>query len=357
MPSADRNRSKKIMARASGQKLKLLYLAKILSEDTDEEHPITTPELIGRLESLGIHSERKSIYDDIACLQQFGYDILQIQSRQGGGYYMAGREFELAELKLLVDAVQSSRFITTRKSRELIGKLEQLASRHDAGKLRRQVHVVGRVKAENERVYYCIDALHRAIQGNRQITFRYLEWNENGQLEPRRQGRLYRVSPWELIWREENYYLLAWDEPAAMMKHYRVDKMDQVEEIPERRQGEEAYAGLDLAVYADRTFSMFGGREETVVLELLPGLAGVVLDRFGREVFLRREGENCLRARVTVAVSDQFYGWLTGLGRQIRIVSPRWVREEYCGRLRDILGQYLPEAQMPLKEDQAWKSQ
>lgn len=150
------------MARASGQKLKLLYLAKILMEETDEGHAISTQELIGRLESLGIHSERKSIYDDIACLQQFGYDILQMQSRQGGGYYMAGREFELAELKLLVDAVQSSRFITPKKSRELIGKLEKLASRHDAGKLRRQIHVVGRVKAGNESVYYGIDALHRA---------------------------------------------------------------------------------------------------------------------------------------------------------------------------------------------------
>ncbi len=331
------------MAKASGQKLKLLYLAKILVEETDEEHPISTQELISRLEGLGIHSERKSVYDDIACLQQFGYDILQLQSRQGGGYYMAGREFELAELKLLVDAVQSSRFITPKKSRELIGKLEKLASCHDAGKLRRQVHVVGRVKAENENVYYCIDALHRAIQDNRQIAFQYLEWNDKGQLVPRRQGQLYRVSPWALIWREENYYLLAWDEPAAMMKHYRVDKMAEVEELLEGRQGQEAFAGLDLAVYADKTFGMFGGREEMVVLELPTHLAGVVLDRFGREVSLRRKGENCLRARATVVVSEQFYGWLAGLGSQIRIVGPQWVREEYCSRLRGILKQYLKD--------------
>lgn len=330
------------MARASGQKLKLLYLAKILAEETDEDHPISTQELIGRLEGLGIHSERKSVYDDIACLQQFGYDILQIQSRQGGGYYMAGREFELAELKLLVDAVQSSRFITTKKSRELIGKLEKLASCHDAGKLRRQVHVVGRVKAENESVYYCIDALHRAIQDNRQIAFRYMEWNEKGQLVPRRQGQLYRVSPWALIWREENYYLLAWDGPAAMMKHYRVDKMAEVKELLEQRQGQEVFDGLDLAVYADRTFGMFGGREETVILELPTQLAGVVLDRFGRKVSLRRESEGCLRARATVVVSDQFYGWLAGLGSRIQIVGPQWVREEYCGRLQDILKQYIP---------------
>ncbi len=328
------------MARASGQKLKLLYLAKILTEETDEGHAIGTQELIGRLESLGIHSERKSIYDDIACLQQFGYDILQMQSRQGGGYYMAGREFELAELKLLVDAVQSSRFITPKKSRELIGKLEKLASRHDAGKLRRQIHVVGRVKAGNESVYYGIDALHRAIQENRQIAFRYLEWNEQGQLIPRRQGRPYRVSPWALLWREENYYLLAWDGDAGIMKHYRVDKMAEVELLAEERLGQEVFGRLDLAVYADKTFGMYGGREETVVLELPRQMAGVVLDRFGKDTPLRREGEDRLRARIAVVVSDQFYGWLAGLGRGVRILGPRWVREEYCGRLQEILEQY-----------------
>ena len=329
------------MARASGQKLKLLYLAKILMEETDEGHAISTQELIGRLESLGIHSERKSIYDDIACLQQFGYDILQMQSRQGGGYYMAGREFELAELKLLVDAVQSSRFITPKKSRELIGKLEKLASRHDAGKLRRQIHVVGRVKAGNESVYYGIDALHRAIQENRQITFRYLEWNEQGQLVPRRQGRPYRVSPWALLWREENYYLLAWDGDAGMMKHYRVDKMAEVEVLAEERLGQEAFDRLDLAVYADKTFGMYGGREETVVLELPRQMAGVVLDRFGKDTPLRREGEDRLRARIAVVVSDQFYGWLAGLGTGARILAPAEVVEEYRAHLTKVLGQYI----------------
>ncbi len=327
------------MARASGQKLKLLYLVKILMEETDGDHAVSTQELIARLESLGIASERKSIYDDISCLQQFGYDILQLPSRQGGGYYMAGREFELAELKLLVDAVQSSRFITPRKSRELIGKLEKLTSRYDAGKLRRQVHVVGRVKADNENIYYGIDALHRAIQDNRQITFRYLEWNGDKKLVPRRE-QSYRVSPWALIWREENYYLLAWDASAGMMKHYRVDKMAEVEELPEGRLGQEQYQELDLAQYADRTFGMFGGREATVQLRFPERLAGVVLDRFGRDIPLRGDGEGALLARVDVMVSDQFYGWLAGLGDRVEVVSPSWVREGYCDRLRVILEKY-----------------
>lgn len=327
------------MARASGQKLKLLYLAKILMEETDESHAVSTQDLIDRLGSLGIGSERKSIYDDISCLQQFGYDILQLPSRQGGGYYMAGREFELAELKLLVDAVQSSRFITQKKSRELIGKLEKLTSRYDAGKLRRQVHVVGRVKAENENIYYGIDALHRAIQDNRQIAFRYMEWNGEKKLVPRRE-QPYRVSPWALIWREENYYLLAWDEPAGMMKHYRVDKMAEVEELPEERLGQGQFRTLDLAQYADRTFGMFGGSEATVQLRFPEKLAGVVLDRFGRDIPLRRDRDGLLLVRVDVMVSDQFYGWLAGLGSRIEVAGPSWVREGYCGRLREILGGY-----------------
>ncbi len=328
------------MPKLSGQKLKLLYLVKILMEETDEAHAISTRELISRLDSMGIRSERKSIYDDIRCLQQFGYDIVQLPSRQGGGCYMAGREFELAELKLLVDAVQSSRFITRKKSRELIGKLEKLASRHDAGKLQRQVYVVGRIKTENESIYYCIDALHRAIQDNSQITFQYLEWNGEKKLVPRKMGLLYRVSPWALIWREENYYLLAWDDVAGLMKHYRVDKMAEVEQLEEPRLGREQFQKLDLAVYADRTFSMFGGQEETVQLELSEQLAGVVLDRFGRDITLRRERDGYLRVRVNVMVSDQFYGWLAGLGGQIRIVGPQWVKEKYCGRLQEMLKGY-----------------
>ena len=194
------------MAKSSGQKLKLLYLIKMLRENTDENHPMSTPDIIKYLENQGIHAERKSIYNDMECLADFGYDVVQVQSRLGGGYYLGSREFELPELKLLVDAVQSSRFITTKKSRELIRKLEQIAGKNDAGKLQRQVYVAGRVKTENESIYYSIDAIHRAIQENKQISFVYLDWNLKKQLVPRPNGNKC-VSPWALIWREENYYL------------------------------------------------------------------------------------------------------------------------------------------------------
>lgn len=324
------------MAKLSGQKLKLLYLIKILEEYTDESHPMSTAELIRRLDDQGIHSERKSIYDDMEKLCDFGYDIVQVHSRQGGGYYMASREFELPELKLLVDAVQASRFITTKKSRELIAKLEVKAGKYDAGKLQRQVYVAGRIKTENESIYYNIDNIHRAIQENKQITFIYLDWNLKKELVPREKG-LRQVSPWALIWREENYYLAAYDEEDGILKHYRVDKMGNVTVSKEDRKGLKQFEKLDLAAYANRTFGMFGGEEEMVTLVFPNRLIGVVMDRFGKEADIRPiEGEKFL-VRAKVVPSGQFYGWLAGIGREVQIRSPRNVQEEYTDWLSGIL--------------------
>ena len=324
------------MAKSAGQKLKLLYIIKLLSESTDENHPASTADIIAYLDANGIHSERKSIYDDIAKLIDFGYDIIQVHSRLGGGYYMAGRDFELAELKLLVDAVQSSRFITTRKSRSLIKKLEQLAGKHDAGKLQRQVYVAGRIKTENESIYYSIDGIHRAIQENKQISFQYLDWSLKKELEPR-ERELRKVSPWALIWKEENYYLAAYDSADRIMKHYRVDKMGQVKVLKEARDGMEQFAKTDPAVYTNQTFGMFAGEEETVTLQFPNKLIGVVLDRFGRDIDIRPMTDRIFRIRVKVAVSGQFFGWLAGIGREAVVISPAAVREQYQNWLSDIV--------------------
>ena len=324
------------MAKSAGQKLKLLYILKLLTENSDENHPVSTADIISYLESNGIHSERKSIYDDIEKLCDFGYDIIQVQSRLGGGYYMAGREFELAELKLLVDAVQSSRFITTRKSRSLIKRLERLAGKYDAGKLQRQVYVAGRIKTENESIYYNIDNIHRAIQENKQIEFQYLDWNLKKELVPRVGGRK-QVSPWALIWREENYYLAAYDSVDGIMKHYRVDKMGQVRVLKEAREGMEQFAKVDPAVYTNQTFGMFSGTEEIVTLQFPNRLVGVVLDRFGREADIRPMTDRVFRIRVKVAVSGQFFGWLAGIGREAVVVSPAEVKEQYAVWLEDIV--------------------
>ncbi len=324
------------MAKTAGQKLKLLFIVKLLTETTDENHPVSTAEIIAYLEEQGIHSERKSIYDDIEKLCDFGYDIIQVQSRLGGGYYMAGREFELAELKLLVDAVQASRFITTRKSRALIKKLEQLAGKHDAGKLQRQVYVAGRIKTENENIYYSVDSIHRAIQENKQISFQYLDWNLRKELVPRVNGEK-RVSPWALIWRDENYYLAAYDSAEGIMKHYRVDKMGQVKVLKKVREGMEQFARVDLSDYTNQTFGMFGGEGQTVTLQFPNRLAGVVIDRFGREVDIRPMTDRVFRIRVRVAVSGQFFGWLSGIGREAVVVAPASVREQYRKWIEDIV--------------------
>lgn len=324
------------MAKSEGQKLKLLYIVKMLEESSDENHPLSTAEIIAGLEAVGIHSERKTIYDDIAKLCDFGYDIIQNSSRLGGGYYLANREFELPELKLLVDAVQSSRFITTKKSRELIKKLEGKAGKYDAGKLRRQVYVAGRIKTENESIYYNIDNIHRAIQENKQIDFLYLDWNLKKEMVPRANAQK-TVSPWALIWREENYYLAAYDSEDKIIKHYRVDKMGQVTVLAREREGLEQFSKLDPAVYTNRTFGMFGGEEEIVTLEFPNRLVGVVLDRFGREVDLRPMSGEVFRIRAKVAVSGQFFGWLAGIGREAKIVSPDTVKEDYGKWLKEIL--------------------
>ena len=324
------------MAKSAGQKLKLLYIIKLLTENTDENHPASTTDIIAYLDANGIHSERKSIYDDIEKLCDFGYDIVQVRSRLGGGYYRGSREFELAELKLLVDAVQSSRFITSRKSRSLIKKLELLAGKQDAGKLQRQVYVAGRIKTENESIYYNIDNIHRAIQENRQISFQYLDWNLNKELVPRVGGKR-KVSPWALIWREENYYLAAYDSVDGIMKHYRVDKMGHVDVLKDEREGLEQFEMVDPAVYTNLTFGMFSGDEETVTLQFPNRLIGVVLDRFGREADIRPMTDRVFRIRVRVAVSGQFFGWLAGIGREAVIVSPAAVKEQYQGWLTDIV--------------------
>lgn len=324
------------MAKAPGQKLKLLYIVKYLSENTDEGHPAGIGDIIAYLEANGIHSERKSLYDDMEKLCDFGYDIVHLQSRLGGGYYMASREFELAELKLLVDAVQSSRFITAKKSRSLIRKLEQMAGKHDAGKLQRQVYVAGRVKTENENIYYSIDSIHRAIQENKQISFRYLDWNLKKQLAVRAKGEK-KASPWALIWQDENYYLAAFDSTDGVMKHYRVDKMGDVTVLKEAREGMEQFSQVDLAAYTNQVFGMFGGEEETVTMQFPDRLVGVVLDRFGRGVELRSMGEGIFHIRARVTVSGQFFGWMAGIGRDAVIVGPVTVREQYREWLKAIV--------------------
>lgn len=323
------------MAKSSNQKVKILYLMELFLNETDEEHPISRKGLEEKLASQGIRTERKSLYNDIDTLKNFGMDI-SYRKEHPEGYYLASREFELPELKLLVDAVQSSRFITQKKSDALIRKIEKLASRYEAHVLQRQVVVADRIKAMNESIYYNVDKLHTAIAMNRQIEFRYFEWTVSKEIRMKKGGAAYHVSPWTLTWDNENYYLIGYDMEAGFIKHFRVDKMLHIELSEQARGGREEFSRFDIARYARRTFGMFGGNEETVRIRFHNRFVGVVIDRFGKDVPLRPDGENHFIARVEAAVSEQFFGWITGLGRDVQILSPQSVVEEYTSLLDDL---------------------
>ncbi len=324
------------MPKSPNQKLKLFYILQMLRDNTDENHVLSTQDIIRRLADNDIKAERKTIYDDMECLVDYGYDVI-LKKGKAGGYYLAGREFELAELKLLVDAIQASRFITVKKSRELIKKLEMLVSRHQAVQLRRQVYVTDRVKTENERIYYNVDTIYNAISENVKISFTYLEWSLSKELKPKRNGEKYSVSPWALIWEDENYYLAAFDSAAECMKHYRVDKMGDVSLSRAEREGREQFEKTNPAEYAKQTFGMFGGEVEMVTLQFENRLIGVVLDRFGKNTDIKKGEAGHFSVRIKVAVSGQFFGWLAGVGSGTVIISPTHVKDKYKDWLSDIL--------------------
>ena len=323
------------------QKLRTLYLMEILLERTDDEHMLNASELCTILDQeYGISTDRRTIYTEMEILEKFGLDIQQKKGKCPG-YYIGARDFELPELKLLVDAVQSSKFITEKKSKELIQKLEKLCCKTDAEMLSRYVFIVNRPKTENETVYYNVDYIHTAIYENKQIKFHYAEWTVKKELKFKKNGAFYVVSPWALTWDDENYYLVAYDAAAGIIKHYRVDKMRDTEIMEADRKGEESFKNFDLAAFAKKTFGMYGGVDAEVTLECRNELAGVVIDRFGHDVWMCPHGEDHFRARVPVAVSSQFFGWITGIGSGMRIVGPEDVRQQYKEYLQSVIQNYM----------------
>ena len=321
------------MPRSENQKGKLIYLLRYLEENSDEDHPVRLQEMIRELERHGISAERKTLYSDLETLRECGYEIQQ----ENGNYWLAERRFELAELKLLVDSVQASRFITRKKSGELIAKLEALASAGEARQLQRQVYVLNRVKTMNESIYYNVDGIHAAIARGRQIRFRYFDYNISKEKVYRRGGGDYQVSPLALTWAEENYYLVAYSAETEQLRHYRVDRMSDLRETDEPAEGAEAFRAEEIARYTTRVFGMFRGQERQLRLRFHRHLAGAVLDRFGRDVILIPDGEEHFTFTVLVAVSPQFYGWLCGFGGEAAIVSPPDAAEDFRAYLRSIL--------------------
>lgn len=310
------------MPKGNKQKLKLIYLIKYLLEKTDENHKVMMSDIIAYLEENEISAERKSIYDDMETIRGLGIDVIGEKKGKNYYYYVAGREFEIAELKLLVDAIQSSKFITEKKSSQLIKKLGSLVSVYEAGQLQRQVYVAGRTKALNENIYYNIDVLHYAIGHNCKIRFQYFQWNIKKEMELRRNGEFYEVSPWALLWEDENYYLIGYDSLSDDIRHYRVDKMLNISSLPILREGKERFERMNMADYTKKNFGMFAGEEETVKLEVHNQLIGVIMDRFGKDIMIIPADEEHFRINVKVAVSSQFFGWIFALGGNVKILGP-----------------------------------
>ena len=326
------------MARSEKQKQKLVRLIEILMRESDESHGLTMPEIISALSEYGITAERKSIYDDIITLGELGFDIVTLPTRPPK-YTLATRHFEISELKMLADAVASSKFITAEKSRELIDKLRIFAGKYRAGELSRQVYVEDRVKTMNDLGIENIEAVNRAINENKKITFRYFDYGVTKQRVYRHDGLAYIANPLSLVRNEENYYLVAFDERAGVNKNFRIDKMSDIALTDEPRDKACLEARFNPAEYSNKVFGMYGGREELVTLECRERLSGVIIDRFGREPSFIKSDFG-FRVSLRVMISPNFFAWVLGFGKDMRIIAPEAVRKELLERLRDTMEVY-----------------
>ena len=326
--------------KGENQKLKMLYLVQLFSRETDDTHKLTMPEIIAKLAADGVNADRKTLYQDFDELRRFGFDIISEKEGKSCYYYLGSRDFELPELKLLVDSVQSSKFITDKKSGQLIKKLESLVSRYEGSQLHRQVIIAGRVKTMNESIYYNVDKIHAAIGTDRQIRFKYFDWNLKKEMEPRYGGKWYQLSPWALMWDDEKYYLVAYDSKHETIIHYRVDKMTQIGILDEKREGHEAFRKFNIAHYTNTLFGMFAGDETKVTIEAENRLVSVFIDRFGKDIIIAPVDEDHFRTTVTVAVSKQFFGWIMGIDGDVRIVAPDSVVKQIRAEIESLAERY-----------------
>ena len=326
------------MAKSEKQKQKLFRILEMLMKESDETRGLSINEIISRLAELGIKAERKGIYDDFAVLGDLGFPVMMLSTRPPQ-YTLENRIFELAELKLLVDAVESSKFITTKKSREIISKLESFAGAHRSRELSRQVYVEDRVKTQNNSSLYSIDAIHEAINEKRKLSFKYFYYDINKSKVFRNDGAAYVVTPLALLWNDENYYLVALDEKADTVKNFRVDKMQGAKILSDVAKSDERVQNFNPADYSRKIFGMYGGKEELVTLECKEKLAGVMIDRFGAEpTFIKTDFG--FKFTIRLLISPTFFAWVLGFGSDIRILSPNGVQQELREMLREIAKNY-----------------
>lgn len=325
------------MPKSEKQKQKILYILKFLYENTDEEHTLTVNDIIVKLGENDISAERRSVYSDIRTLQDFGFDIYM---RKDGsyGYYLGERLFETAELEILIDSVQSSRFITKKKSEKLIKKLSRLTSKSQARNFLRQLYIWDRIKNMNESILYTVDSLHNAISSNRKVSFKYFDYNIKMEKVFRRNSDYYLANPLALTFDHENYYIIAYTEKYDEFVTYRVDRMTDVTITDERRCLPQK--PFNVAEYVKPIFSMFDGEVERITCLFHKSLLNVVIDRFGENVTLFDYSEDTFKAVFKAAVSPTFLSWIIGFGAGALVLSPEWVADDVYNLALETLRQY-----------------
>lgn len=332
------------MAKTRDQKKKLLFVYKILMEQTDENHPMNTAQLIDALEKYDIYAERKSIYTDIDALKAYGCDILN-KSTRPAGYYVASRDFEEIELKLLVDTVQASKFMTKKQSKTIIDKLKQLTNQYESAKLeQRNVNLSEPLKQTNNNSFHIVDYIHEGIHTNQSVTFQYFDWDVKGKYVARHGGKIYNVSPYSLTFDSDKYYLIGYDNDSQSIRNYRVDKISGIELSGKEREGKQEFQNFDLPKYNRQTFGMFNGNVDNVIIQFEEGLCGVMIDRFGTKSVMRPlmtsdkyYGVLHAQINVEVAISKQFFGWLAGLEGKAIIIGPEKHKKAYQDHLQSVL--------------------
>lgn len=325
------------MPRSENQKLKIMYLRDILYKYSDEFHPLSASQICEMLKEFDVDAERKSIYSDMEMLATYGLDIMKLNGRDGG-FFMGSREFELAEVKLLIDAVMSSKFITRKKSDQLVKKLSSFVSDYDADELRRQIYSINRIKGQNESILYTVDEINTAIRSNKKIDFKYCEWGTDINLHPKKNGAVYEVSPITLIWDDEYYYLVAFDSESGIVKHYRVDKIKEISITNVRR--DKPVNKVDLSAYSGKMFGMFGGDSVKVGFECPDEKVGILIDRFGQDVKITVKKKGYVNVHTEAVLSGQFYGWVASVGPDIKLVSPAAAVDGMKQFLKDNLSAY-----------------
>ena len=325
------------MPKSDNQKLKILYILESLQKNSHENHPVRASELITMLDRQhNISCDRKTVYSDVAALQDYGVDIVSLPGKNGG-YYIASRNFELPELKLLIDAVQSSKYLTERKSRELIEKLLTQCNEQDAKLMKRNVLVSGRVKSMNETIYYSVDTIQEAIAQNRQITFRYFDWDFGSKRKYREKP--YIASPYGLCQDNENCYLLALSDRHGITS-YRVDRMIDINLLDTPRAPCPELTGKALLDHANKLFQMYSGDATDVKLRFHNSLINVVVDRFGKDTMLIPDGDEYFNFTVRVAVSPMFLSWVIGFGSKAKVLYPQRIADELCRFCQEAMSQY-----------------